>query len=238
MNTLLFSGGLDSACAFYVLGKPAALYCGGEGGPAREANLGELQAVAMMRKMSPEFLTRCRMILMDFSPFMRAKEWNFPREQLLCQLAWSHGSNKVFLGWTKSDGITQARAQEQCAKFAGAVDRANFTVEMPFWNVSKAQLVRMAIDAGAPHAFLLASHSCVRQSEYHCGDCMNCCERFIALKCAGVHEPITNYSAIPQKSGGMKELVSKFKGLEWFDVEAVEALGTSFYERLTHARSV
>lgn len=211
METLLFSGGLDSACAFFVLRKPVCLFVSG---PARNASDGETNALVNMRNLCPEFAEKVRAIFLDLSPFMRQGEWRFPREQLLSVLAWSHGSNKVLLAFTKNDLLDLQAVEAQTRKFEGAVDRPGFRAEMPLWNISKAELVSKALALGAPEEFLQASHSCVVRSDTHCGNCVNCCERSIAFRVAGIKD--SEYLTTPQKSRAMKELIARHTDSDWW----------------------
>lgn len=179
---LLFSGGLDSACAWWVLGRPPAVYCGGSFGPARHANIGEMDAIERMADLSAEFANKLTAVEFDFRPFMRAGEYHLPREIICCQLAWARGYDTVQLAWVADDGASDEWAAVQAANFGAAVGMAGFRVEFPVRHLSKAELVRAALDAGAPPEFIKASHSCVRQSGRHCGRCENCRHRREALR--------------------------------------------------------
>jgi 7-cyano-7-deazaguanine synthase in queuosine biosynthesis len=215
MEALLYSGGLDSSCMFWVLDKPKALYCGGLNGPARNANSGELTAILTQRELSREFDLQFTGVLTDFTPFMKPGEWRFPRDTLSCILAWTVGFNKVLLGWCKNDRAILTGVQEQTKRLAEAVGFPEFKVEAPLWYMTKAELIVHALNKGANSDFLLASHSCVRESVAHCGDCVNCVERYLAFKSARV-EDTTEYLVHPQKSGAMKELKKRHKEDSWF----------------------
>jgi len=177
-KTLLYSGGLDSSCAWWMLGKPAALYVGGIHGPARWANVGELQAMNQQRLICPEFAGALRQKPLDFRPFMRHGEYMLPRDEICMAAAWAEGFDEMFLAWTRED-CPPGRAAEICARIAGGFPFP-FKVTMPFVELSKAELVKAAMGAGAPPEFILASHSCVRGSA-HCGQCKNCRQRQEAL---------------------------------------------------------
>lgn len=181
-SALLSSGGLDSACAWWVLGKPPAVYCGGSYGPARHANIGEMDAIERMAGMCVEFADKLTVIEHDFRPFMRAGEYHLPREMICCQLAWARGYDTVQLAWVADDGVGDEWAAAQSVNFGAAVGMAGFRVEFPVRHMSKAELVRAALDAGAPPEFIKASHSCVRQSRRHCGRCVNCRQRRAAMR--------------------------------------------------------
>lgn len=180
MMALLYSGGLDSSALWWALGKPAALYCGGSFGPARHANLGEMDAIERQMQICPEFADKLTIRDIDFRPFMRGGEWHLPRDQVMCMLAWAAGFDGVMIGWCRDDGTTQAWADQQAARFAQCVGN-DFVVTFPAVKLTKRQMVRRALRRGCPPAFLEASHSCVRQSDGHCGQCDNCVQREAAL---------------------------------------------------------
>ena len=183
-KALLYSGGLDSSCAWWALGKPPAVYCGGSFGPARHANLGEIDAIEAQIRICPEFRKALTVIEFDFRPFMRPGHWNMPREIICSQLAWARGFDTVQIGFCADDGITPEWAKMQAGNFGAAVGMAGFKVEFPIAHMTKRELVTAALDAGAPPEFIEASHSCVRHSKGHCGKCDNCKQRLAALEAA------------------------------------------------------
>lgn len=178
---LLHSGGLDSTCAWYVLGKPAAVYCGGSFGPARHANLGEMAAIEALCNLDPSFANALRVIEFDFRPFMRAGVWNMPREQILVQLAWAAGYDRLMIAYVADDGLPPAMLEYQSRNFGLAVGMAGLVVDFPVADMTKRELVQRALQAGMPPEVVEASHSCLRQSDGHCGACVNCRQRAAAL---------------------------------------------------------
>lgn len=185
MNTLLYSGGLDSACAWWILGKPAALHFNGPNGPARDASDGEREAIRRQVAICPEFASALRVAVLDFRPFMRAGTWQFPRDQICCITAWAHGCDSVALGWCKEDGLRPGDMETQKARLEASVGMRGFTVHFPVLHMTKAEMIPAALKAGAPMEFLEASHSCVRDVE-PCGECNNCRHRVAAFESAQV----------------------------------------------------
>lgn len=181
-SVLLYSGGLDSACAWWILDKPPVLFVGGNNGPARSASFGELKAIAKQKEVSKEFDQSLIAVRANLEIFQRPAEWHFPREQLLCQIAWANGFDEAIISWNKSDGTTEKWANAAIEKFQGAcwTGSNHFNVRMPFINKTKAEMVSEAIAKGCPPEFLYASHSCVRSSTA-CGECNNCKDREVAL---------------------------------------------------------
>jgi hypothetical protein len=171
---------LDSAAAFYALGKPTCLYIGGLDGPARSANRGEMVALLTLRELSQEFNAKLVTMQFDFSPFMREGAWRFPREMILCQLAWAAGFDEVMIAWVKDDGATEDWTRQQAANFAASVGMAGFKVSFPVAHLTKRELLAKARVAGMPLGFAESTHSCVRSSD-PCGLCENCTQREAAL---------------------------------------------------------
>lgn len=176
---LLYSGGMDSACAWWVLGKPRCLYVGGMNGPARWANAGELDGMNRQRVICPEFAAALIVKPVDFRPFMRDGEYMLPRDELCVMAAWAEGFDAAMLAWTSEDaplehGLLVCERIEKALPFP-------FKVSMPLASLSKAKLLQAALDAGAPPEFVLVSHSCVRGAA-HCGQCKNCRQRQSALQ--------------------------------------------------------
>lgn len=227
MKVLMMSGGLDSICAFYICGKPIALYVGGGNGPARDANKGEYQALALMKQLSPEFAAQFRAILVDLRPFMREGIYKFPREVVLAIIAWAHGANTVLYGWNQNDLATDTHIFNQTQRIESAVADKDFKVEFPLWFKNKVQLVREALQLGATREIINASHSCVRQSGSHCGQCDNCIERYVALRANGIDD--TDWAVIPQNSGATKLYMNSRP--EWFKRQCNEVLERERYAK-------
>lgn len=176
MKCLLFSGGFDSACAWYALGRPPALYCGGPFGPARHANKGEMRAVERMCEVDSEFASKLVVVEHDFRPFMREGVYDFPRDLVTCALAWGAGFDHAMMAWVKDDGVTPEWANRQRDNFARHVGMPGFSVSFPVAHLSKCELLQRALRSGASVDFLAASHSCLVSSE-PCGECKSCWQR-------------------------------------------------------------
>lgn len=210
MKTLMFSGGLDSACAFYVLGKPHCLYCGGEYGPARVANVGEALALQSMVGLDPSFQAKLKVKIFDWHPFMREGQHTLPRENLLAIAAWATGRNTVLYAWTQNDTQSLQRIEHMKQVTCNAVDMPGFETDFPVWKLYRHELIIAALRAGAHPLFLQTAWSCVQRSDVHCGQCVNCCERFLAMRYAAIED--VEYATDPQKSGVMENLISRNSG--------------------------
>lgn len=180
MTTLLYSGGLDSACAWWLLGKPRVLHLGGKNGPARDAWEAEGKAIDEQCRIWPEFAKALRRVEIDCRPFMRPGAWRYPRDQICCITAWALGCDSVVIGWCADDNTPPYWARIQKARYEGAVGEDDFKVSFPLLGSWKRDMVQRALALGAPLEFLAASYSCVVSST-PCGQCLGCTQREAAL---------------------------------------------------------
>lgn len=181
MTALLYSGGLDSSCLWWIMGKPPALFFGGPRGPARGAGLAEAKAVSDQAQMCPEFSEKLVVFDLDFTPFMREGRWEFARDEVMLLAAEAAGYDGAAFGWCKDDGMTAEKRDKAAARLRVVVpEKFPFAVEFPAWDMSKADLVNAALEAGASPEFIAASYSCVTGAE-PCGECLNCKQREAAF---------------------------------------------------------
>lgn len=209
MKVLMYSGGLDSACAYHILSKPECLNCGGAYGPARNANVGEASAIQSMCQLDPTFASKLSVKLLDWSLFMRAGHYTIPRENILAQLGWAAGFNTVLYAWTQNDNKNPERIAHLKNNTVAAVDMQGFKTDFPVWRMYRHELIKMALANGAHPLFLKVSWSCVRRGDKHCGECVNCCERFLGMRYAEIED--IEYVTNPQNTRVMKKLIEKYK---------------------------
>lgn len=179
---LAISGGLDSLCAWYVLGRPQVLWMvgpGDSGSPARDAANAEFKAIQKLRGLCPELNAKMRVSVVDCRSFMRPGIYYFPREELICLAAWGAGFDHLMFGFCKEDRIDAGREKRRTQELRAVVP-FQFEVSFPVNGMAKADLVAEALRLGAPAEMILATHSCVRASE-PCGQCENCEQRQYAL---------------------------------------------------------
>src|SRR5690606_37902726 len=104
------------------------------------------KAIAKQKEVSKEFDQSLIAVRANLEIFQRPAEWHFPREQLLCQIAWANGFDEAIISWNKSDGTTEKWANAAIEKFQGAcwTGSNHFNVRMPFINKTKAEMVSEA----------------------------------------------------------------------------------------------
>lgn len=237
-KVLMFSGGLDSACAYHILGKPDCLNCGGPMGPARAAIKGEMDSLNALCELDPEFQKKLIAVWIDWTSFMREGQHTLPRENILAQLAWAKGYNTVLYAWNRNDTNDKERIEHMIMTTQYAVDMDGFKTEFPVWKYYRHELVELALKMGAEPDWLHASWSCVANSEHHCGKCHNCCERYLAFRFAGIPETETFYASSPQKSRVMYDLVWENWMNENWIAHARKAMGEAFVLELKNAKRI
>lgn len=237
-TVLMFSGGLDSACAWHILRKPDCLYCGGPYGPARAANQGEMQAMDSLCALDLEFQSHVVGKFFDWTPFIREGHYTLPRENILAIAAWAAGYNTVLYAWTQNDSKFKERIDHMKRVTTGAVDMEGFGTDFPVWRFYRHELIERALSMGAIKEWLHATWSCVAQGELHCGKCVNCCERFLAFRAAGIPEDESTYRTLPQNTGTMIDLVKRnFTDDVWLE-HAIKAVGEETVLELRNAKRI
>ena len=190
---LLLSGGLDSACAWWIAGKPTWFH--GRGANYDSAK-GESLALDRLKALEPEFAEKG--VVDDGFQWGRwqrpaVETWYFPREYLLMFRAWREGYDHVMAAWVNEDfANSPVKREAKQALIEGSIRsfHPEFRFSFPIGELSKGGAVRAALEAGASEDFLLSSRSCVWHSnDKHCGGCDNCLDRWIALGANGIEDP-------------------------------------------------
>ena len=109
--------------------------------------------------------------------------------------AWAEvlGANAIYIGAVAEDssGYPDCRPvfyeAFQRAIDAGTKPDTNITIKTPIIHLSKAEIVRKGLEAGAP---LGLSWSCYRSEDLACGTCDSCALRLRGFKLAGAEDPI------------------------------------------------
>jgi hypothetical protein len=229
-HVLLFSGGLDSAAAWWVLGQPPWLHFASANLPGAT----EIRVINQLRDISPDFAAAGEIVEMDWSLWKRKDMYAFPREHLCALRCWARGYDRVWTGWHVDDGTLPTTYGEKgvfpYGVFVGGETDFKLLHPVQGMGLRRADLVRAALDAGASLEFLTASFSCHhnRDDGRHCGRCQNCSERHVAFLAAGVKDP-TDYADPVKPYIVLKEHLSD----PVFEQQYRKALGLSDGELLT-----
>ncbi len=192
MIALAMSGGLDSVAAWWVLGKPRWIFVTGAN---PHVSTKETEAVQKLCEMDTEFAEKGEIIEFDLSPFQSPHTNFFPRESFVAALAVGKGFTEVWFGyhsWDRprpnpADGDLDLIRTEFLSAY-GHKSNIEFRARLPLVNLSRVEIINRALAKGCPPEFLLASWSCQKAGEHHCGDCRNCVERAVAFHSCGLSE--------------------------------------------------
>ena len=226
---LLLSGGLDSVASWWATGKPPWLHLRYSACVVR----GEQMALDRICAISPEFAAAGQREPVNVDQFTRHDGRGhvrfdgdgllprFPRDLFGELVAWRMGYNRLQVAWTKDDFLGSAANQEDRERrvndylmmFCGTED--DVRIVHPVSHLTRSQLIRAAIDAGCPPEVLWATWSCEFNRDRHCGKSLNCGERWIAFRVAGV-EDLTEYESDPYRNGNVGRLSRIRTHLDWW----------------------
>lgn len=185
-GVLLFSGGLDSLCAWFALGRPPALTfylpapCGAK----------EFQAAKSLAKM----------LNMEHraDTFFANGGWQgagiisiatlFPLVARTAEL----GYNRVITamrGEAAGNSALGAKHSETMGEWASRLSGARVEVVFPFWGSGQDEIVGQALAHGATPEHLLRSSSCPSEQPGHCGICQKCMEKAEVFLQNGIEWP-------------------------------------------------
>jgi 7-cyano-7-deazaguanine synthase in queuosine biosynthesis len=175
---LLYSGGPDCLIAYHYLGKPQTLY----------VNLGH--KYRDKEKLSI-FQTIPNTIIMDNEIIgnYEKKDAEIPMRNLLLSMCgvWE-GAEKVWISIQKDEMNIPDRSEEfflYISSFLSFLSGKNISVDTPFRNMDKTDMVTWYIKNVGDMGRLLSTTSCYSDPEKsiaHCGDCPACFRRYVAFK--------------------------------------------------------
>lgn len=196
---LLFSGGIDSLCAWHLLGKPQAIYFA-TGAPWEDDELDALERLAR-EVHGLSWRLDVRRDTQDIS-FGVDNDGHIPYRNLwLVMQAVSRGWNTVYLGALRGETSRDksTRFAKDTSNLLSYLEQRSVSVVLPFRSDTKAQLVRRYIDmVGRTEAkrTLALTQSCYwighemdRQTGLAgCGMCLACVRRWVAMTANNIRE--------------------------------------------------
>lgn len=87
-------------------------------------------------------------------------------------------------------------------------------VESPFFTMTKAEVIRLALDIGVTREELFATSSCYSEKERKCGKCLTCFKRYEAFLLNQICE--TGYASNPARSPYAVTLNERMKSEYWW----------------------
>lgn len=109
---------------------------------------------------------------------------------IACGIAESRGLSRVFIANHGGDHAIYPDCRESFIKAMNSTMQAgtyiNVTLDAPYTNLSKSEIVKKGIELGIDYA---NTYSCYKGGEQHCGKCGTCRERQEAFAQAGIKDP-------------------------------------------------
>lgn len=224
-HVLLFSGGMDSLCAAWLLRPDVLLYCD-IGLPEQHMELAAIRHSAL----PPGSLMRVDQSLQI--GHTKLKNEIVPLRNLYFVMLASNYGDRVSLAalagdTTKDKDGTFARLASQVVshvlsnpeKAPPSVQNGTFSVELPFKHLTKTQLVHNFLaTAKSPQAhtmmerWLLDTRSCYGAHAVECGSCRSCVRKFVALLLNGVKGTREHFGADPAVTLQLAFEYAKAKG--------------------------
>ncbi|GAA1029151.1 MULTISPECIES: 7-cyano-7-deazaguanine synthase [Amycolatopsis] len=183
---LLCGGGIDSFVAWHYLGRPQALYF----------DLGDRNRDQEYRAL--DTLARRHGIRLAVSRELDLGSWELqdgviPLRQLHLVALACHRADTVWCVAVKRNrgadksSVTFERLSELISQAVGRQVR----VDSPFRDMTKTEVVRWYVDQSLPVDDLICTHSCMKPKNtlLHCGRCVGCVRRWVALANNGIEAP-------------------------------------------------
>jgi len=193
---LLFSGGIDSYAAWYFLGRPKTIYFNLRT-PYSDYELRVVKELIPETIIDNSLTLNSRQIPGSDTAFIPM------RNLYLAMLASAYADEIVICGL--KDDCVNDKTPEAFAEFSGILSKLNereIKVTSPFWNMTKADVVKWYLDTYKDSAVLssklLRTISCYTPSskgkdiQIYCGKCRSCFRKWSALYVNGIKLPFYN----------------------------------------------
>lgn len=183
-SVLLLSGGLDSVCAWLLLGSPAHVYfdLGVEYNGAERAHLEKLFETTgdHLNVATIPALGKYANPANGYIPF---------RNLFLLMYAALSADEIIIAQVLEYQKDKNLRFYRKVSKLLSFLAGRKIRISAPFSHLTKTKLVARCIEEYWPVEFIAQnSFSCLKNSDRHCGVCSSCCNRFIALYNNGYYE--------------------------------------------------
>lgn len=212
-SVMLFSGGLDSLCAAYLMNPDILLYV-----PTASTYMGA-ETNALSRLMAHRYVDATKLIetgnVLKLDRYER-DDMIVPNRNAHLVLLASHYGETIYLCAINGD-----RPHDKDPHFVELMtDLLNhmwqespwcegrlFNIRLPFKIRTKTSLVRAYLHEGGPPAALLISYSCYTGNTKPCGTCKTCFRKWVALYNNGVAMPEDYFAQHPMTADWLEKLV-------------------------------
>jgi 7-cyano-7-deazaguanine synthase len=185
-RVLLFSGGVDSFCAYYYLNKPQTVYF----------DLRTRYSHKELKYIKNAFPNT----IIDDSLDLRSREIGdkayVPFRNLLIACQAAHYSDTIIIAGLKDDKVSDKNEEVfvEMSCLLSKMEGRQINVTSPFWQHTKAEVVRWYLeDFGGTPSDLVNTVSCYSAtSTSYCGQCPCCFRKWCALTTNGISMPFFN----------------------------------------------
>jgi len=195
-SVLLFSGGLDSLCTWFITGRPRVLHCV----LGVDYSGKELHAVRRLAdRLGMELIVDYSYCLEDWQ--QGDVDATVPMRNLLLAMAAARlpKVSEVWLAIQKGEMGLPDRTPlffQKASSLVSYLLARPVHIYSPIAHLTKVQLVAEALKRGARPEDLLATVSCYSAEEGHCGVCKACARKAMAFKLNDIAWP-PGYFATP-----------------------------------------
>lgn len=186
-DLLLFSGGMDSLCAWWLLHRPQAVYVR-LGHPYQDD---ELSTLSRLSNRLPSF--RFQVVSGPHVGPLSLADGHIPHRNLLMAAtaaAFFPDATHIYLGalWGEASPDKSRRFFRTTSTALSVSEHRRTSVLAPFRGVTKTGLVRLYLKTGGDPDLLAVTRSCYEpgSGRYGCGRCQACLRRWVALRRNGL----------------------------------------------------
>lgn len=189
---LLFSGGIDSFCAYHYLGKPQTVYF-----DLRTKY--SAKEKANVQKLVPS-------IIIDHSLDLASREFGetayVPFRNLLLAAQAATYSNIIYIVGVKDDRVSDKNEHifKQMSEILSKIEGREIQIFSPFWHMTKAEVVHWYLtNVTSDPTGLINTVACYSEEHTnYCGKCPCCFRKWNALQENGVDIPFYNEELLNQ----------------------------------------
>jgi 7-cyano-7-deazaguanine synthase in queuosine biosynthesis len=189
VRDVILLSGMDSLVGWRYLGEPKAVYC-------KLGHRYEVKEIVMLSRLAKKIG-----IDITFDDTLNLKTWELPnaeiplRNALLAMVASMYGRN-VWIVFQKGEtqNPSNDRSPEFCEKVSSLLTHMHgktISVNTPFWDMTKAQMVRWYTNSGYDVVELLEAPGCFgppsdTDIRGYCNSCGACFRKFVAFEYNGI----------------------------------------------------
>jgi 7-cyano-7-deazaguanine synthase in queuosine biosynthesis len=191
-SILLFSGGIDSFCAYHYLGKPQTVYFDLKTRYAQKERKYVLQIIPST--------------IIDNSLNLSDREYGekayVPFRNLLLAAQAVKYSDTIYIAGLKDDKVSDKNESvfKRMSALLSEMERRQIQILSPFWEMTKAQVVEWYLkNVTSNPEKLLSTVSCYSEEDTnYCGKCPCCFRKWNALQANGIDIDFYNESLIDE----------------------------------------